>query len=159
MPTKFHRAALILPLILFVALTGCAKVGTVGAPALTPLQIVANAEVAIPQGVTIVANTSTALVNQGAMTPAEGTKVAALLTDIINANVRAVAATKAISTLAAAGNTSIAAIITPIIKEAQESITSGDVFNIKNAAAKAAITTALSSLVVTLQIIQAKVGT
>jgi hypothetical protein len=109
--------------------------------------------------VTIVANTSTALVNQGAMTPAEGTRVAALLTDIINANARAVTATKAISTLAAAGNTSIAAIITPIIKEAQASITSGDVFNIKNAAAKAAITTALSSLVVTLQIIQAKVGT
>jgi|ERR1035441_819075 hypothetical protein len=159
MPTKFHRAALILPLILFVALSGCAKVGTVGAPALTPLQIVANAENDIPQVVTQIANTTTALVNQGSLSGTEGAAVSKVLTDIINANARAIAATRAISTLAASGNTSIAAIITPIIQEAQASITSGDVFNIKNAAAKVAITTALSSLVVTLQIIQAKVGT
>jgi hypothetical protein len=61
--------------------------------------------------------------------------------------------------LAATGNASIAAVITPIIQEIQGSIASGDVFNIKNVTAKVTITTALTSLVVTLQIIQAKVGT
>ena len=153
------RAALVLiPLLLFMTLAGCAKVGSV-APALTPLQIVANAENDIPQVVAQIANTSTALVNQGSLSPAEGAAIAKVLTDITNANSRAVAATRAISTLAATGNASIAAVITPIIQEIQGSIASGDVFNIKNATAKVTITTALTSLVVTLQIIQAKVGT
>jgi hypothetical protein len=143
------KKLLIVPLIfLLVGLTGC-----------NDLQAIANAENAIPQAVTLIANTSTQLVTQGSMTAAEGAKVAALLTDIINANAHAVTATQAITSLTAANKKSVAAIVTPIVQEIQASITSGDVFKIQNASAKLTITTALSALVTTLQIIQAKVGT
>jgi hypothetical protein len=121
------------------------------------LQTIANAENAIPQAVVLIANTSAALVGQGSMTPAEGTKVAAILTDTINANSRAVAATRAISSLTTANKATISQVLTPIIAEIQGSITTGDVFQIKDANAKLAITTSLAALVTTLQIIQAKV--
>ena len=145
---RIRAALVIVPLLLFMVLAGCSN----------DLQTIANAEAAIPQAVTIIANTSTSLVNQGSMSPAEGAKVAAILTDTINANVHAVAATKAITALNATTKPSIAAIVTPIIAEIQASITSGDVYNIKNANAKLSITTALAALVTTLQIIQAKVA-
>jgi hypothetical protein len=142
------RAALVIaPLLLFMALAGCDNA----------LKDIANAENAIPQAVVVIANTSTTLVNGGEMSPAEGAKVAQILTDITNANVRAVAATKAISTLNSTNKASIAQIVNPIIQEIQASVTSGDVYNIKNANAKLAITTALTALTTTLQIIQAKV--
>ena len=142
------KTLLIAPLILLVALSGCSSA----------LQAIATAENAVPQAVTIVANTSTSLVNQGSMTPAEGAKIAQILTDIINANTRAVAATRAITTLDATSKSTIAGIVSPIILEIQQSITAGDVFQIQNAQAKLAITTALTALSATLQIIQAKVA-
>lgn len=144
MPLKL----LAIPLLLFVALAGCSNA----------LQDIANAENAIPQAVTIIANTSTSLVNQGSMTPDEGAKVAQILTDIINANTRAVAATRAVSSLTVANKATIAQIVSPILLEIQQSITAGDVFQIKNAQAKLAITTALTALSATLQIIQSKVA-
>ena len=145
MPKKL----LVLPLILFAALAGCSS----------DLQAIANAENAIPQAVTLIANTSTSLVTSGSMSAAEGASVAKILTDIVNANAHAVTVTQAISSLTAANKKSIAAIVTPIIQEIQAEITSGDVYNIKNASAKLTITTALTALTTTLQIIQAKVGT
>jgi hypothetical protein len=151
------RPVLAILLAGLMVLSGCAK-GSATAPALTPLQIVANAENDIPQVVAQVANTSTALVNQGSLSAAEGATISKILTDIINANTRAVAATQAVTTLTTQGNPTIAAIITPIIQEVQASIQSGDVYNIKNAAAKTAIVSALSGLVITLQLIQSKVG-
>jgi len=144
------RAALVLiPLLLFMTLAGCNS---------ADLQTIANAENAIPQAVVLIANTSASLVGQGSMTPAEGTKVAALLTDTINANSRAVAATRDISSLTTANKATISQVLTPIIAKIQGSITTGDVFQIKDANAKLAITTALAALVTTLQIIQAKVA-
>ncbi len=142
------RKLLVLPLLLFIVLAGCQN----------DLQAIANAENAIPQAVTIIANTSTSLVNQGTMTPAEGAKVAQILTDVINANTRAVTATKAITSLTATNKATISQIVSPIILEIQQSITAGDVFQIKNAQAKLAITTALTALSATLQIIQSKVA-
>ncbi len=91
------------------------------------------------------------------MTPAEGASVAAILTDIVNANAHAVTATKAITSLNSTTKPTIAAIVNPIITEVQASINSGDVFKIQNANAKLAITTALVALTTTLQIIQGKV--
>ena len=143
MPKKL----LVLPLILFAALAGCSS----------DLQAIANAENAIPQAVVLVANTSTTLVAQGSMTPAEGASVAAMLTDIVNANQHAVTATKAITALNSTTKPAIAAIVNPIITEIQASVQSGDVFKIQNANAKLAITTALVALTTTLQIIQGKV--
>jgi len=139
---------LAIPLLLFVALAGCSNA----------LQDIANAENTIPQAVTVIANTSTSLVNQGTMSPDEGAKVAQILTDIINANSRAVTATRAITSLTATNKATISQIVAPIILEIQQSITAGDVFQIKNAQAKLAITTALTALSTTLQIIQSKVA-
>jgi hypothetical protein len=142
------RCALILvPLLAFMSLAACTNA----------LQDIAKAEAAIPQAVTIVANTSTQLVNTGAMTPEEGGKVATILTDVINANVRAVAATKAIASLDPTSKATISQIVNPIIAEIQGAVTTGDVAQIKNPTAKIAITTALSALSTTLAIIQAKV--
>ena len=144
---RIRRALVIVPLLLFMALAGCSN----------DLQAVAQAEAAIPQAVVLVANTSTTLVAQGSMTPAEGASVAAILTDIVNANVHAVAATKGITALNSTTKPTIAAIVNPIITEIQASVNSGDVFKIQNANAKLAITTALVALTTTLQIIQGKV--
>ena len=144
---RIRCALVIVPLLLFMALAGCSN----------DLQTIANAEASIPQAVTIIANTSTQLVTQGAMSADEGARVAAILTDIVNANQHAVAATKAIASLNSTTKPTIAAIVNPIITEIQAAVTSGDVYNIKNANAKLAITTALVALETTLQIIQGKV--
>lgn len=143
------RCALVLvPLLAFMSLAACSD---------KALQDLANAENAVPQAVVVIANTSTTLVAQGAMSGPEGAKVAALLTDIVNANAHAVTATKAITALNATTKPTIAAIVNPIIAEIQAAINSGDVYNIKNPQAKLAITTALVALTTTLQIIQGKV--
>lgn len=144
---RIRCALVIVPLLLFMALAGCSN----------DLQAIVQAEAAIPQAVVLVANTSTTLVSQGSMTPAEGASVAALLTDIVNANAHAVTATKAITALNSTTKPTIAAIVNPIITEIQASVQSGDVFKIQNANAKLAITTALVALTTTLQIIQGKV--
>lgn len=146
---KQVQAAMVLGLLIgFMVMAGCSN----------DLQVIANAEVAIPQAVTIAANTTTSLVQQGSLSAAEGAKVAAILQDIVNANIHAVTATKAITSLTATSKASISAIVTPIVTEIQASIATGDVFQIQNASAKLTITTALTALLTTLQIIQGKVS-
>lgn len=132
--------------LLFMALAGCNDA----------LKAVAQAENAIPQAVTLISNTTTQLLQQDAITVDEAKKVSALLTDIENADHRAIAATKTIATLDPAAKATIAQIVTPIIAEVQASINTGDVFQIKNANAKLTITTALVALTTTLQIIEAR---
>lgn len=133
-------------LVLFVALAGCNDA----------LKSIAQAENAIPQAVTIISNTTTQLLQQDAITADEAKKISALLTDIENADHRAIEATKAIATLEPTTKATISQIVSPIIAEVQASINTGDVFQIKNANAKLTITTALVALTTTLQIIESR---
>ena len=144
---QFRAAMILVLLVLFMSLAACTDKN---------LQAIADAENAIPQAVVVVANTSTTLVQQGSMSPTEGAAVARILTDVVNANAHAVQATRAINSLTPATKAQISSIVTPIIQEIQAEVTSGDVFQIKNQNAKIAITTALTALATTLQIIQAR---
>lgn len=144
---RIRAAMVLMPLILFMVMAGCTDKN---------LQAIADAENAIPQAVVVVANTSTTLVQQGSLSPSEGAAVAKILTDIVNANAHAVQATKAINSLTPTTKAQISGIVNPIIQEIQTEISSGDVFQIKNQNAKLAITTALTALTTTLQIIQSR---
>lgn len=159
MKTKPIQRISVAALFAVLLLSSCAtKSGsTTPAQSLTQIQKVIAAETAIAQGVGIAANTSSQLVSAGTITADEATKIQTILTDVENANRRAINATNAIAILDVAGKASILSVVQPILTEVQNSIQTGDVAQIKNQSAKLAIVAALSTLVTSLQVIQGQV--
>jgi hypothetical protein len=157
------RAALVLiPLLLFMGLLGCAKATAPGTPALpsntdATLRAVVQAEGDVDAGVAGVLQITQQLYAAGTVDKATAGTITGVLAKVTAANGQAITITKGLVTIPAAQRSTIQSIIVPVINDLQDSLTNG-LISIKDANAKAALSAALSGLLVTLQIIQSSTG-
>jgi hypothetical protein len=154
------RGLLVVPLIALLILSGCAK--TTGVPGLpsgtnTALAKVVQAESDVSAGVAAALQITTTLYSAGDLDKATASQIAAVLATITAANGQAIALTKGLVTISASQALTLQTLEAPITTALQNLVNSGLV-GIKNANTKAAITASLSTLLVTLQIIQGTTG-
>ena len=154
---KFSSALLILA---FVALSGCAKVAPGSIPPTgtdATLAKIGQAEGDVDVGVATALQATQQLFAAGTIDKSTAMTIANILAKVTAANGQAISITKGLAAVDPAHRTAINNIIVPIVGALQDSLTNG-LLPIKDANAKAVLSASLSSLLVTLQIIQASTG-
>lgn len=146
-------------LIAFVALSGCAKVqpGSIPPGTDTTLLRIVQAEGDVNSGVATALQATQQLFAAGTIDKPTAMTIASILAKVTAANGQAISITKGLVTVDPAHRTAINNIVVPIIAAVQDSLTNG-LIPIKDANAKAIVSASLSSLLVTLQIIQTSTG-
>ena len=153
---KFSSALLILA---FVALSGCAKVAPGSIPPTTDATLakIVQAEGDVNAGVATALQATQQLFAAGTIDKSTAMTIANILAKVTAANGQAISITKGLVAVDPAHRTAINNIVVPIIGALQDSLTNG-LLPIKDENAKAVLSASLSSLLVTLQIIQASTG-
>ncbi len=154
---------LLIPLLFgFMALSGCAKTGAPGTPGLpsgtdATLAKIVLAEGDVNVGVSGALQITQQLFNGGTIDKQTAITIANVLAKVTAANGEAIKITRGLVNLPASQRSAIQSIIVPIVNAVQDSLSNG-LIAIKDANAKASISAALSSLLVTLEIIQSNTG-
>lgn len=156
------RAAMVIPLLLFMGLLGCAKATAPGTPVLptgtnATLAKVVQAESDVDAGVAAALTIVQTVYGQGLIDKPTASSVAGVLATITAANGQAIALTKGLVTISTTQALNLQTIEAPVVAALQNAINSGLV-GVKDANTKAAVTAALSTVLVTLQIIQGVQG-
>jgi hypothetical protein len=157
------RAALVfVPALLFMTLSGCAKVSAPGTPAPpagtnATLVKVVQAETDIAAGVSAALQIVQQFYAGGTISKSDAQTISAVLATITNANAQAISLTKNLSTISATQALTLKTLEAPVVQALQSAVESGLV-GIKDANTKAAVTAALSTILTTLEIIQGVTG-
>ena len=156
------RKFLAVPLLLFIVLASCAKATAPGTPVLpgttdATLRAVVQAEGDVDAGVAGALQITQQLFAAGTVDKPTAVTITNVLAKVTAANGQAIAITKGLVSIPPAQRSTIQSIIVPVINAVQDSLSNG-LIPIKDANAKAALSAALSSLLVTLQIIQSSTG-
>lgn len=148
-----------LVLFAFVALSGCAKVAPGSIPPGTDVTLarIVQAEGDVNAGVATALQATQQLFAAGTIDKPTAMTIANILAKVTAANGQAISITKGLVTVDPAHRSAINNVVVPIIAALQDSLANG-LIPIKDANAKAVVSASLSSLVVTLQIIQASTG-
>ena len=142
---------------LLMNLSGCAKntlPAQPGAPSTNAtLQKVVQVETDTATGINAALQIVTTFYTAGKISKSDAQNITAVLATITNANTQAIALTKNLTTISATQALTLQNLEAPIIQALQTLVTSG-LAGIKDAATQAAVSASLSTLLVTLQIIQ-----
>jgi hypothetical protein len=151
------RKLLIVPVLLFALLLGCVKAGSI-APGTNPtLAKVVQAESDVDTGVAAALTITQQVYAANLIDKATASQIASVLATVTQANAQAIALTKTLTTISATNALTLQSLESPITTALQNLVNSGLV-GIKDAKTKATVTAALSTLLVTLQIIQGVQG-
>lgn len=159
---SIRAAMVIMPVLLFMSFSGCAKATAPGVPAPpsgtnATLAKVVQAETDIAAGVSAALQIIQQFYAAGTISKSDAQNISSVLATITNANAQAIALTKNLSTISATQALTLKTLEAPVIQALQTAVESGLV-GIKDANTKAAVTAALSTILTTLEIIQGVTG-